>query len=423
MYFHYLFSSLKEITRKNNSFYPMILVPEELKNIVDEEIPLDFYEPLKPTLPIKTKIDVRGYFIILILLILILLIATAISTDIAGIIFIIGSLLILLHWVSLNNASTNSFLSKISDYNEDMSKYNTLFKEYTEQVNAVRTFENTENYRRKLINELLSKARKPTKSCQNKEGPSESYFENYLNIWFEGKIFKNYTFHLIDDKQAYIPDFIYQNGNLHIDIEIDEPYMLESRKPIHYFKESGSVKIGIDNDRNNLFTNHLKWFVVRFAEEQVVNQPNECCYIIDKLIDLITINPSELNSPKRISFSNEEAAGLSVDKSLLYHLEKEELKAGNHRSMYVKNISLRKAMAFSNLKIVKAWTEDEANTLAKSRSRETYLLTLPEIDQTLNNWNDEIELDKETYLNPIFKPPITNNEPDWLDNDSDDLPF
>jgi hypothetical protein len=83
----------------------------------------------------------------------------------------------------------------------------------------------------------------------------------------------------------YNPDFAYidKEINLFIDIEIDEPYISNNRKPIHYV---GYFKDKIRND----FFNNRGWIVIRFSEEQVVRYPHSCCKFIAQQIAEITRN-------------------------------------------------------------------------------------------------------------------------------------
>ncbi|MDW8296830.1 MAG: hypothetical protein RMJ97_08090, partial [Raineya sp.] len=69
--------------------------------------------------------------------------------------------------------------------------------------------------------------------------------------------------------------------NLFVDIEIDEPYGFRG-KPIH--------TIGSDEPRNAFFT-EKGWIVIRFAEEQVIREPLQCCqFIAQTLCQLVKDN-------------------------------------------------------------------------------------------------------------------------------------
>lgn len=69
--------------------------------------------------------------------------------------------------------------------------------------------------------------------------------------------------------KPYIPDFVlYQARNsLYIDIEIDEPYDIKSRKPIHFIG-------GNDVNRDNYLIRN-GWVVIRYSEKQICNKLEE----------------------------------------------------------------------------------------------------------------------------------------------------
>jgi very-short-patch-repair endonuclease len=115
-----------------------------------------------------------------------------------------------------------------------------------------------------------------------KRGRSEGEFERYLRRYFSDKIHTGAS--LKNPKHSrgyeYTADFAYidPKTNLHIDIEIDEPYSYQSGQPIHC--------LGTDEDRN-LFFNSRLWIVIRFSEKQVVRSPDNCCRQIAEVIDYI----------------------------------------------------------------------------------------------------------------------------------------
>jgi len=86
----------------------------------------------------------------------------------------------------------------------------------------------------------------------------------------------------------FTADFIYldREHNLHIDIEIDEPYTPRQYpndpKPLvltHY--------LGKDDKRNQFFQS-AQWFVVRFSERQVLFYPESCLKFLIVLINKLT---------------------------------------------------------------------------------------------------------------------------------------
>lgn len=82
---------------------------------------------------------------------------------------------------------------------------------------------------------------------------------------------------------VYTPDFtlICPKTDLHIDIEIDEPYSIKEKLPIHY------INCG-DEERDNYFLEH-NWCVVRFSEFQIIKNPMECIETLKSVYDSLLI--------------------------------------------------------------------------------------------------------------------------------------
>ena len=89
---------------------------------------------------------------------------------------------------------------------------------------------------------------------QNTKGKSEKQFELALKSEFGNNILVNQALQLHVDYNPLLPDFVFQNDKILIDIEIDEPYIYLNKAPTHF--------VGYDEDRNYQFCNK-DWFVIR----------------------------------------------------------------------------------------------------------------------------------------------------------------
>ena len=80
------------------------------------------------------------------------------------------------------------------------------------------------------------------------------------------KILKNVSLPIRNRNYGYKPDIaiVWRSKGVCIDVEIDEPYDILSRKPIHFTNENSS-----DYLRNAYFLEN-GWYVIRVAEEQVI---------------------------------------------------------------------------------------------------------------------------------------------------------
>jgi very-short-patch-repair endonuclease len=114
-----------------------------------------------------------------------------------------------------------------------------------------------------------------------KTGVSEKAFRQVLQQIFPN-IVQGLEFHNPDLSTPYSADFalIHPSG-LSIDIEIDEPYVGNTKEP-HHCTDNGK-----DNIRNQFFLKG-NWTVIRFSEKQVVLYPKSCCKVIASVIARVT---------------------------------------------------------------------------------------------------------------------------------------
>ncbi|MGI8935818.1 MAG: DUF559 domain-containing protein, partial [Phormidesmis sp.] len=75
---------------------------------------------------------------------------------------------------------------------------------------------------------------------------------------------------------------------LHIDIEVDEPYVYHTKHAIHYDTSEKDYK------RNQFFADK-GWIVIRFSEQQVVCHPDSCCKTVAQKIAQVTGDRSTMS--------------------------------------------------------------------------------------------------------------------------------
>ncbi len=199
------------------------------------------------------------------------------------------------------------YLEKIKIYKRDMIAFKANF---------------TINY----LKEVLKETSKPILHQYEDmlTGASENYFFKKLTQTFGKNILKGYTIPFNGMwESSYLPDIVFydETTGLCIDIEIDEPYVGSTGEAIHFLNNKH------DEQRNRTFLRE-NWLVIRFAEEQVVKYPIECCNFIKKIIQDVTLDIISYND------INKDVAGLPK---------------------------------------IKQWTKDDAQKLAFTRYRNSYL--------------------------------------------------
>lgn len=100
---------------------------------------------------------------------------------------------------------------------------------------------------------------------------------------------------------GYYPDVIYADTakKIYIDIEIDEPYAKITNEPLHYLHLSrdsyGKANLlDLNKERDDAITKY-GWTIIRFAENHVLNSPNECCDIVNHVINYWSLQASNYN--------------------------------------------------------------------------------------------------------------------------------
>jgi len=323
------FKNLFDIESKN--YYPLVYIPNSLKKtlsdnkfyLIDNKIIIDkynfkFYEkrPKMPSKPDEYKyeyyqgINNNKFFKNLNRLIFLFILLCLFVVFLTQIIykhddFTIGLYLMffgpfaLVAIILIGDALKNMFNSKnqkmrtVKKSELEILKDNEFYEEnFKFFVNDVKTYE--DSYRKfingldmykddyiyeKYLQEIKSKITISRIDDVKKKGKSE---DNFLKYLLKKSIGNEFMIDIAVNMNNYTlyPDFLFvsKNKDFCIDIEIDERYDYKSKKPIHF--------IGSDNDRNDFFLNS-NCFVIRFTEEQVVEEPENCCKFIEDIVNVI----------------------------------------------------------------------------------------------------------------------------------------
>ena len=129
----------------------------------------------------------------------------------------------------------------------------------------------------KLHRWLNGKVLQPDGKSDAQSGVSEKTFYQITKRVFPN-IVQGLAFHNPKFPHPYSADFlIVHTSGLSIDIEIDEPYVGNTKEPHHCIDQRK------DNIRNQFFNNN-NWVVIRFSEKQAVKYPYCCCKVIAQVI-------------------------------------------------------------------------------------------------------------------------------------------
>ncbi|MDY7008143.1 MAG: hypothetical protein SWX82_30495 [Cyanobacteriota bacterium] len=298
------------MSQKIKETYPVILIPTVVQNIavaLPEAVAPEIIEkpskeqPQKPTfkVPLPSKIDTKT-------LIIWLAVGMMLASTTMSILVVIVTVLLIFY---IYNKEKTSYGERKTEYDIKRYKYQTNLEKY--ELESQKWLEAQSNYRAStssytqklktyngIIDELNTKvpiAKKEFNKLSNIEllfgsnapkGRTEKSFFRVLNQHFpDVEILTDYQV-VKYQEFPYTPDFIYYDSrwNLYIDIEIDEPYNGVDKKPTH------CIDVDKDKNRDDFFVSN-NWVVIRFAEEQVMRQPESCCRFIAKTILFLTGKP------------------------------------------------------------------------------------------------------------------------------------
>jgi hypothetical protein len=260
--------------RKN---YPLTLLPDVIRKCFLE----DFIKPTPPRPFEKSTSGILGCLAVGMCFFLLLAIfgkgntggLTAIGVIVA-IIWMIGR-----HY----QAGVNG--QRKSEYDNEVKKYNTRLSKYQEYRSTRSRVFFSGDYRKEKLEIVKNAISRPCLKGKSRAGRSENTLYFHLLRWFPGMIYRNYILEIFLESDPYVPDIIFQDivTNIHIDIEIDEPYSLSDQAPIH------CIDLGPDSEKKrNVFFNNHGWIVIRFSESQVLTDPESCCRFVAKVMFNVT---------------------------------------------------------------------------------------------------------------------------------------
>jgi hypothetical protein len=104
-------------------------------------------------------------------------------------------------------------------------------------------------------------------------------WKSKIEIIDNGGIIPKFHFPTSENYRPYQPDILLKctNSGMYFDIEIDEPYTLEKKQPIHYINEKNN---SYSDEKRDFEIIQSNWVVIRFCEEQIIKYPEKCISLI-----------------------------------------------------------------------------------------------------------------------------------------------
>lgn len=310
-----------------SAYFPIVLEPEGLVSIKASTPPL-LPKPNTPVEPKEPKGYVFGSVCLLLSMLVCVIMLFADTIDGSGAFIptiLLISFIFYLIELTVNSNTKKNYEKRFAKHQKDKEAYNVQLKVYNEKILHLQDPKNINSFRKNESIKIFKKALQLIKSdFSSKRGISEDNFINELLKYFPNDIQYNKSvgFEASDVELQYQPDIIIiePETQLHVDIEIDEPYTILDNTPIHFYNNPNDI-------RRNKFFQKNGWLVIRFAEEQVVRFPKECCGFIAKTISEVTGSRS---------------------------FERSDLKS-------------------THVDIIKVWSKDEAIKMSQLKYRSSYL--------------------------------------------------
>lgn len=275
----------------NYTQYPASIIPRNILEAQDSRIPVPT-SPRMPQRPTLAKMRYTGFVLSAVALGLVagykfcplpaFTWLTALLT-----VFLVASVGLAVYDCILNR------LKKLSNQ-KALANYEYLMRGYNDELAAIDEANRQNNDRASLARFRSAKVADALQftNCQLKPadecgvGCNDDFYK-ILNEYFPDKVLTNYTILQSPDSKGFVPTYIVSvsDKKLYIDVEIDSPYDMESGEPTTFVKNDSCE---FSKQEHDTFFEKAGWFIVRFAEEQIVKQPISCCkYIAQTIYEII----------------------------------------------------------------------------------------------------------------------------------------
>lgn len=275
----------------NYTQYPASIIPRNILEAQDSHIPV----PVSPIMPQRPTLAKKRYTGFVLSAVAVGLVAgykfcplpaftwlTALLT-----VFLVASVGLAVYDCILNR------LKKLSNQ-KALANYEYLMRGYNDELAAIDEANRQNNDRASLARFRSVKVADALQftNCQLKPadecgvGCNDDFYK-ILNEYFPDKVLINYTILQSLDSKGFVPTYIVSvsDKKLYIDVEIDSPYDMESGEPTTFVKKDSCE---FSKQEHDTFFEKAGWFIVRFAEEQIVKQPISCCkYIAQTIYEII----------------------------------------------------------------------------------------------------------------------------------------
>jgi very-short-patch-repair endonuclease len=268
--------------------FPIILIPPAIRRVKAELPPIPPFRDQAPRLP-GTNVQVINLKGILIGIGAVF-VAGAITINMSPFwgltVIILGLIGVAIGaWVQSQShpKRTQEYSYQMEQYYKNLEVYCQKEVEYQRTIAEIRSPQNLIAYQYPRLLQVLERTVAEDRDHPSASASAQLPFWSILNDYFPQKIHLNPALKSLDGLLNYQLDFAYIDPalNLRIDLEVDEPYEPLTGEAKHYQRS-------FTDQTWNEFLLSKGWIVIRFASQQVDEQPASCCKVIAQtLYDLL----------------------------------------------------------------------------------------------------------------------------------------
>lgn len=275
--------------------FPAILIPPEVQRIAQSKPVAPKFNTSLPHVPPPppAPIQIKEALSLIIGLIVVVAIVTAAVKELGIILLILGTVGIVLRirfeFLTYKKRYQNhqnllqTYFAKLEDYSREEVKYQQAFAiaNSPDRILAFRHQQFQKFFAKISPNNqatALLSSRKPVEQ----EQLAIYNFGLNLQKYLSGTVYQRFTIHIPSINYDWSPALTYIDPQLNVHIAIEVVSAADQATTVR------------QNDLAEHFLLNSGWIMIKFAQEQIVQNPEACCKEFAKLLDRLSLDPSVL---------------------------------------------------------------------------------------------------------------------------------
>ncbi|OIP78994.1 MAG: hypothetical protein AUK48_00540 [Oscillatoriales cyanobacterium CG2_30_44_21] len=282
--------------------FPIILIPPEVQRIAQSKPPAPDFNIEVPSVPAYRQpkpIHIQEALTFTIALIAVVAVVTAFAKELGIIVLIVGSVAIIVR-VRYQFQTYQRRYKKHQDtfqrYLAKLETYSHQEIQYQKDLAITHAPERIREFRQNQFKTFFAKMQPntngvPLKEIDNPLNKDENGQEIEGVIYYFGvTLQQSLSGTLYQRIKVYIPsiDYNWTPALVYVDLELNSHVAIEISSP------SDNAAVMMRNDLAERFLVDSGWIIIKFTEEQVLQNPLECCKEFAKLLNRLSLDDSVL---------------------------------------------------------------------------------------------------------------------------------